>query len=122
MNKLIAIGAASYAALGLAGLAQPSRIPQTFGGTADTADSRTEIRAVYGGMPLAFAVALVATPAAAVPIGIATAGMALGRAASVALEGGETSAVSKAFIGIEVAGAAALLIGARQARTKCRSA
>lgn len=118
MNKLIAIGAASYAALGVAGLAQPGRIPQTFGGTADTADSRTEIRAVYGGLPLAFAVALVASPAAAVPIGIATAGMALGRAASVAFEGEGTTLVSKAFVGIEVAGAAALLIGARQARVK----
>lgn len=118
MNKLIAIGAASYAALGVAGLAQPARIPRTFGGTADTADSRTEIRAVYGGLPLAFAAALVATPAAAVPIGLATAGMGVGRAVSIALEDGETSAVSKAFVGIEVAWAAALLLGARQARAK----
>lgn len=48
-----------YAAIGIFALAQPARVPQIFGGTASTSESRTEIRAVYGGIPLAFALALV---------------------------------------------------------------
>lgn len=48
-----------YAGIGIFALAQPARVPQIFGGTASTSESRTEIRAVYGGIPLAFALALV---------------------------------------------------------------
>ncbi|AKP57149.1 DUF4345 family protein [Mycobacteroides abscessus] len=47
-----------YAGIGIFALAQPARVPQIFGGTASTSESRTEIRAVYGGIPLALALAL----------------------------------------------------------------
>lgn len=48
-----------YAGIGILAVAQPALVPQLFGGAAPTSESRTEIRAVYGGIPLAFALALV---------------------------------------------------------------
>jgi Na+/proline symporter len=114
MNRLIATGAAAYAGLGVIGLAAPSRVPELFGGTADTPDARTEIRAVYGGLPLAFAGALVVLPSAAVPIAVATAGMALGRVASMAVEPEEPTPTMAGFVVVEAVVAAALLAGARQ--------
>lgn len=47
-----------YAGIGIFALVKPALVPQMFGGTAPTSESRTEIRAVYGGIPLAFALAL----------------------------------------------------------------
>ncbi|ALR10803.1 DUF4345 domain-containing protein [Mycobacteroides saopaulense] len=47
-----------YAGIGIFALVKPALVPQMFGGNAPTSESRTEIRAVYGGIPLAFALAL----------------------------------------------------------------
>ncbi|ORA62236.1 DUF4345 family protein [Mycobacteroides franklinii] len=47
-----------YAGIGIFALVKPALVPRMFGGTAPTSESRTEIRAVYGGIPLAFALAL----------------------------------------------------------------
>lgn len=47
-----------YAGIGVFALVKPALVPQMFGGDAPTSESRTEIRAVYGGIPLAFALAL----------------------------------------------------------------
>lgn len=117
MNPLIALGAAGYAGLGIVSFLKPSVVPASTGLTAPNADSRTEIRAVYGGLPLGLAAALVANPASATAVGIATAGMAAGRAASSAFEG-RPSPNMAGFIALETAAAAALLIGARRsART-----
>lgn len=114
MDKFIATGAAAYAALGVASFLKPALVPQLFGGSAPTVDSRTEIRAVYGGLPLAMAGTLVASPAAAVPLGVVTAGMAAGRAASSVVEKRPPSPLMAAFIAIEVGLAAALLLGGRR--------
>ena len=114
MNRLIALGAAAYAGLGVVSFARPAMVPGLFGGSAPTADSRTEIRAVYGGLPLAMAGTLLVMPSSALPLGIATAGMAIGRAASDLVEEEPQSPTIKAFIGIEAALAAALLLGARK--------
>jgi len=89
-------------------------VPALFGGSAPTADARTEIRAVYGGLPLAIAGTLLVAPSTAVTMGVLSAGMAAGRAASGLVEEEPPSPVIKAFIGIEAALAAALLLGARQ--------
>lgn len=113
MNRLIATGAAAYAGLGVVSFLRPAMVPALFGGSAPTPDSRTEIRAVYGGLPLAMAGTLLASPASAGPLGLATAGMAAGRAASGVVEGRQTP-IMAAFIGIEAALAAALLLGARK--------
>ncbi len=113
MNPLIALGAAGYAGLGIASFFKPSVVPATTGLTAPNADSRTEIRAVYGGLPLGLAAALVANPTSATAVGIATAGMAAGRAASSAFEG-RPSPTMAGFIALEAVAAAALLLGARR--------
>jgi hypothetical protein len=116
MNRLIALGAASYAGLGIVSFLKPGVVPAVIGSTAPNADSRTEIRAVYGGLPLAFAASLAANPASGTAIGLATAGMAAGRAASSAFEGAPSPKMA-GFIMLETAIAAALFLGARRART-----
>jgi hypothetical protein len=116
MNPLIATGAAAYAGLGLVSFLKPGVVPAIIGSTAPNADSRTEIRAVYGGLPLAFAATLAASPASGTAIGVATAGMAAGRAGSAVFEG-RPSAKMAGFVLLEAAVAGALLLGARQARS-----
>ena len=55
---------AGYGAVGAGAAVLPSAVPAVFGGTARTPESRTEVRAVYAGIPLAFAVSVLrATPA-----------------------------------------------------------
>lgn len=112
MNPLIATGAASYAGLGLVSFLKPSVVPAVIGFTASSADARTEIRAVYGGLPLAFAATLALRPDAATAIGLATAGMAAGRAGSAVFEGPPSPKMA-GFIALEALVAAALLRGAR---------
>jgi len=114
MNRLIAIGAASYAGLGLVSFLKPGVVPAVIGSTAPNADARTEIRAVYGGLPLAFAASLVAAPSSGTAIGLATAGMAAGRAASSVFEGAPSPKMA-GFIALETAIAGVLLLGARRA-------
>lgn len=81
-----------YAALGGASLVSPARVPVVFRGTAPTPESRTEVRAVYGGLPLAVALLVVAGPASPSAEGRrqAAAGISLGtgagRLAGAALE------------------------------------
>lgn len=113
MDRLIALGAASYAGLGIASFLKPDVVPAVIGYQASNADTRTEIRAVYGGLPLAFAASLVAAPTSGTAIGLATAGMAAGRAGSSLFEG-RPSLKMAGFIALEAAIAGALLIGAHR--------
>lgn len=115
MNPLIATGAAAYAGLGLVSFLKPGVVPAVIGSTAPHADARTEIRAVYGGLPLAFAATLAASPASGTAIGVATAGMAAGRAGSALFEGRPSTKMA-GLIAIEAAVAGALLWGARAVR------
>jgi hypothetical protein len=115
MDRLIATGVAAYAGLGVAAFLKPAMVPALFGGTAPTVDARTEIRAVYGGLPLAIAGTLAVAPTSAVPLGLATAGMAAGRAASGLVEKRPPSALMAGFIAIEAGLAAALVLGGRRA-------
>ena len=116
MNRLIALGAASYAGLGVVSLLKPAVVPAVVDITAPTQDARTEIRAVYGGLPLAFAGSLAVAPSTGTAIGVATAGMAAGRIASSALEGRPPSLKMAGFIALEALIAGALVLGARQSR------
>jgi hypothetical protein len=121
MNRLIATGAAAYAGLGVVSFLRPQVVPAVVGGTAPTADARTEVRAVYGGLPLAFAATLAAAPAAGVPIGLATLGMAAARTGSAAFEG-RPSAKTAGFIALELLIGAALVLGARRDADPARRA
>lgn len=115
MDPLIASGAAAYAGLGVVSFLKPGVVPSVIGGTAPNADARTEIRAVYGGLPLAFAATLATRPGTGTAIGVATAGMAAGRIASGIFEG-RPSAKMIGLIAMETLLAGALVMGARRAR------
>jgi hypothetical protein len=93
---------------------------EEFGAGAETADARTEIRAVYGGFGIAMAALLFTTAlgngfdrhrdGVALTVGVALAGMALGRAIGAARERPRGLYPTVVFLVIEVAAAAALLI------------
>jgi Domain of unknown function (DUF4345) len=91
----IGLGALMYLALGIAALVMPARILRGFGITVAGRDGRNEIRAVYGGFPLAVAGLLCATmvvPHLAngilLAVSVATLGMAAGRIFSALLDRG----------------------------------
>ena len=82
-----------YALIGLAALLRPGRLLEGFGIVVETSDSRNEIRAVYGGFPLAvaglLAFCLTETPLAGgilVALALASAGMAAGRLVSALVD------------------------------------
>ena len=54
-DRRVTLPAVSYAVIGVVALARPQLVPALFGGSASTAAARTEVRAVYGGLPLALA-------------------------------------------------------------------
>jgi hypothetical protein len=114
MNRLVAAGAVTYAAIGVASFVRPARVPATFGGTAPTAAARTEIRSVYGGLPLAIAATLVTMPTAAAPMGVVSLGMAAGRAASTMLEDEPPTRATRFFGALEIGLGVALLLGSRR--------
>jgi hypothetical protein len=109
-----------YAGLGAVCLAQPRRVPAQFGADANPpAAYRNEIRAIYGGFPLALAAVLAwaATGASAdvregvlVAAAVSTAGMALGRLVSAVIDPAESRAPWLWF-GVEVV-LVALLVAA----------
>jgi Domain of unknown function (DUF4345) len=112
----IGLGVLFYAALGLAALAIPNRILLSVGIAVVKQDSRNEIRAVYGGLPLAFAsllcVAIVMPHLASgilLTISMATLGMAAGRLLSLFLDRG-MGTIPMLFAAIELI--VASLIGA----------
>lgn len=113
--------AAAYAAIGIFGLVRPRLVPRLFGGSAPTAAARTEVRAVYGGLPLAFAAVLArAAPAGASHRGgalrataVASGGMAAGRLLGAALDRDLPPWPTGAFLALETALAVSLAAAAR---------
>lgn len=114
-------GVAFYAGVGMAAIVRPAFVPSIFGGSAPTASSRTEVRAVYGGLPLAMAGLVLADTVAPPGGGISrrtdavatlSAAMAVGRLIGAVIEG-EADGVTRVFIALEAATAAALVVGAR---------
>jgi dolichol kinase len=82
-----------YLALGLAALARPTTLLSGFGLAAEGVDARNEVRAVYGGFPLAVA-GLVAWSLSGAPhatgillaLAVASLGMAVGRLMSAVID------------------------------------
>ena len=109
----------AYAVIGVVAAA-PERVPGLFGGTAGTADARTEVRAVYAGIPLALAGSLAAASGSAPgddavlrTVDAASAGMALARLAGCAAERRLAPRPTGAFLVLEAALAVALGVAAR---------
>lgn len=118
MNTWVGVAALTYAGIGVVSLVRPGDVPRLFGGRAETSDSRTEIRAVYGGLPLAIAGTLVATPSAAPSMAALSAGMAGGRLLGILTERGRPRGATLTFLGVEAALAAALVAGTGELRRR----
>lgn len=96
-------------------------MPALFGGSASTAPARTEVRAVYGGLPLALATVLAgaARPGAShrrgalLAVATASAGMAAGRLVGAALDRELSAWPTGAFLALEAALAGSLSAAAR---------
>lgn len=110
MDRSTVIAAASYAGLGLVAYARPSFIPDTMGGSAENFTARSEVRAVYGGMPLAAAGLLLTRPSSRESIGVITASFATSRIASALIEKRLPDPMNAALVLAEGA-IAALLLG-----------
>ncbi|KQH77722.1 hypothetical protein AO501_23720 [Mycobacterium gordonae] len=90
-----AFAAVFFLGMGLYALAAPARMIQVFGITLPTRESRSEVRAVYGGFGVAIAgvlafAALQPSPARTgvmITVGLALAGMAFGRLVSAVIDG-----------------------------------
>lgn len=112
MDSRTLAGGAFYAAIGVGAMLRPTLVPWLFGSTAATAASRTEVRAVYGGLPLAMAALIFAEAGRqrrpmTVAMAVLSGGMAAGRVVGIGVEG-ETNAVTNLLVAAEAATAAAL--------------
>ena len=112
--------AGAYAAIGIVAALAPARVPALFGGAAGTPDARTEVRAVYAGIPLALAASLVAASGSSArddavlrTVGAASAGMAVARLAGCVAERRLSVWPSGAFLALEAALAVALRAAAQ---------
>lgn len=113
-----AVAGLFFLALGLAAVARPATLLSEFGIAAEGIDARNEVRAVYGGFPLAVA-GLVAWSLSGAPhasgillaLAVASLGMALGRLMSAAIDRhiGQLPAL---FVGVEIVLALLLATGA----------
>ena len=117
-SALRRVVAAAHAGIAVAATFAPERVPAVFGGTATTPAARTEVRTVYAGIPWAFA-AVLAAPArpddegALRAVEAACAGMAAARFAGAVAERRLEPWPTGAFLGLEVALAAALRVARR---------
>lgn len=114
---IVAAVAAFFALMGLAALVQPAAIVALFGGTAETPDSRNEIRAVYGGFGIALAALLFATLSstsawrggALLAVAVSLIGMAGGRLIAFVVERPQGFFPTVTFLIVELVLAGALL-------------
>ncbi|GGS54041.1 DUF4345 family protein [Actinokineospora fastidiosa] len=88
-TAVIVLTAVFFLGMGLYALAAPAALAKPFGIAVDAPESRSEIRAVYGGFGLAIATVLITAlflhdlrTGVVVTVGAALAGMALGRLVS----------------------------------------
>ena len=115
MEATVGIVAALFALMGGLALAWPGRIVALFGISELTADGRNEVRAVYGGLGLAAALALVwglvnprLAPGIFYTMGLLLWGMAAGRVISLLIER-RAGFFPYLFLGVELVGGGALL-------------
>lgn len=120
MNTAALIVAIFFAAMGVAALVRPALIWAPFGVEPTTPESRSEVRAVYGGFGLAIAALLVLTDDAAADLrdgvlittAVSLLGMAAGRVVSAAMEPRTLLGTPGFFLVVE-AGLAGLVLAAR---------
>ncbi|MBB5911707.1 apolipoprotein N-acyltransferase [Nocardia transvalensis] len=106
-----------FAGMGIYALAAPAALVRPFRLTPDAAESRSEVRAVYGGFGLAVAGVLWWAASgtddlrsgAALTVGVALAGMAAGRVISRVLDAGTAFYPIWFYCLVEVVGAALVL-------------
>ncbi|RUP06070.1 MAG: DUF4345 domain-containing protein [Mycobacterium sp.] len=118
---VIAAAAVFFLGMGSYALAAPAKMIEVFGITLPQRESRSEVRAVYGGFGLAIAgvLAFAATSAGpmrtgiVVTVGLALAGMAFGRIVSAVVEGKTPFYPNWFYFVVEVVIAGALLLTAR---------
>lgn len=101
MDRPVAVAALAYGAMGACSLLRPSVVPTIFGGAATTPDARTEIRAVYGGLPITIATSLVTDERSTRPMALLSAGMAAGRVVGMVSEARRPRLSTLAFLGVE---------------------
>lgn len=118
---LLIIAAGYFLVLGILAMRRPRNLLRGFGITAPTVDGQNEIRAVYGGFPLALATVLllpIARPELLDGIVVTSAaalfGMAAGRLVSASVDRG-FGRLPIIFTVVEIA-VAAILIAARAAQ------
>jgi len=119
MNAAALVVAIGFAGMGIAALVRPAFIWAPFGVEPTTPESRSEVRAVYGGFGLAIAGLLVLTDDSAglrdgvlVAVAVSLVGMAAGRLASALVEP-RTLLRSPGFFLVLETGLAALTLTAR---------
>ena len=119
MNPAALVVAIGFAGMGLAALVRPAFIWAPFGVEPTTPESRSEVRAVYGGFGLALAALLVLTDDSGtlrdgvlVAVSVSLAGMAAGRVVSAVVDP-RTLLRSPGFFLVVELGLAALALAAR---------
>jgi hypothetical protein len=119
VNAAALVLAFGFASMGLVALVRPAFIWAPFGVEPTTPESRSEVRAVYGGFGLAIAVLLVLTDDSAdvrdgvlVAVAVSLFGMATGRLVSALVEPRALLRAPGLFLLVEV-GAAGLALAAR---------
>jgi hypothetical protein len=118
---IIALAAVFFLGMGVYALAAPARMIEVFGIQLPERESRSEVRAVYGGFGLAIAGALAFAAISAGPmrtgivvtVGLALAGMAFGRLVSAVIEGGTPFYPNWFYFVVEAVIAGALLVTAQ---------
>lgn len=117
---LVAACAAFFLGMGLVALARPELIYETFGVEGSGSLARSEVRSVYGGFGVAVAAVLVwalstgggVARGLLLAIGVATAGMALGRAWSALVDRPHGFYPNYLYLLVEIAIAIVLLAAA----------
>lgn len=115
---MLIVAGVFFAGMGVYGLVAPARLVAPFGLSADSAHSRSEVRAVYGGFGLAIAGVLGwaatgtggARTGAVAAVGVALAGMAFGRVVSRAVDTATPFYPIGFYFLVEAIGATALLL------------
>lgn len=114
-TAVIVLAAVFFAGMGIFALARPAALIRPFGITLPSAESRAEVRAVYGGFGLAIAgmlaLALTGHPAREgilITVAAALGGMAFGRLVSGVIDRPKAFYPNWFYFLVEVAGAAAL--------------
>jgi Domain of unknown function (DUF4345) len=118
---VIVVAAVFFLGMGVYALVAPAAMIRVFGIMLPGPESRSEVRAVYGGFGLAIAVILAFAAVESsslrtgimITVGLALAGMAFGRVVSAIIDGRTPFYPNWFYFIVEAVGATALLLTAR---------